>query len=101
MPRKLIIIVLMSAVVTPAASAASSEQQVVLAIEGMTCEICAVAVKKSLKEVTGVRSVKVSFEEKKAWLTADTAVTDEMLVRAVGKAGPYTGKVIEKKKTAD
>jgi hypothetical protein len=38
----------------------------------------------------------VSFGLKKAWLTADDSVTDEMLADAVQKAG-YSGKVIERK----
>jgi copper chaperone CopZ len=40
--------------------------------------------------------VKVSYEEKKAWLTADESVTDTALVKAVQKAGSYKGKVIER-----
>jgi copper chaperone CopZ len=40
--------------------------------------------------------VKVSYEEKKAWLTADESVTDTALVKAVQKAGSYEGKVIER-----
>jgi copper chaperone CopZ len=44
-----------------------------------------------------VRSVKVSFQEKKAWLTAEETVTDDMLLTAVQKAGPYKGKVVERK----
>ena len=40
--------------------------------------------------------MKVSYEEKKAWLTADESVTDAALVTAVQKAGSYKGKVIER-----
>ncbi len=83
------------------AYAEASDRQVVIEIEGMTCELCAVAIKKSLREVKGVMAVKVSFKEKKAWLTTDTSVTDEMLMEAIRKAGAYTGNVIEKKTIAD
>jgi hypothetical protein len=40
--------------------------------------------------------VKVSYKEKKAWLTADESVTDTALVTAAQKAGSYQGKVIER-----
>lgn len=71
--------------------------QVVMDIKGMTCDLCSIAIKKSLKEVKGVKDVKVSFEDKKARLTVDDAVTEKTLEEAVRKAGAYTGKVIERK----
>lgn len=76
---------------------AGAGQQVVMEIKGMTCEMCPIAIKKALTEVQGVESVKVSFEEKKAWVTVDRTVTNEMLTNAVRKAGEYEGKVIERK----
>ena len=72
-------------------------QQVVMKIEGMTCAMCALAVKKSLAKVPGVSEVNVSFEKKKARLTVDDAMTNPALEEAVKKAGGYTGKVIERK----
>lgn len=67
-------------------------------IQGMTCDLCPIAIKKSLKEVKGVRDVKVSFEEEKARLVVDDAVTDKTLEEAVRKAGgQYKGKVVERK----
>lgn len=41
--------------------------------------------------------MKVSFEEKKAWLTVEESVKDETLIKAIQKAGPYKGKVVERK----
>lgn len=72
-------------------------QQMVMDIQGMTCELCPIAIKKSLGKVKGVNSVKVSFEEKKARLVVDDAVTDKALEDAVWKAGAYKGKVLERK----
>lgn len=82
------------------AFAEASEQRVIMEIEGMTCELCAVAVKKSLSGIEGVRDARISFDEKKAWLTVDESVSDAKLIEAVGKAGPYTGKIIERKPNA-
>jgi len=77
--------------------AAGADQNVVMDIKGMTCEVCAVAIKKALTNVQGVKSVKVSYEEKKAMLVVDQSVTDGMLIDAVKKAGEYEGKVVERK----
>jgi mercuric ion binding protein len=75
----------------------AAEQQVVMEIEGMTCDLCSIAIKKALEEIKGVRSVKVSFEDNKAWITVDESVTDAALTDAVKKAGPYTARIIERK----
>lgn len=74
---------------------AAAEQKVVMEIKGMTCSLCTFAVKKSLSGIRGVDDVKVSYQEKKAWLTADDSVTDSTLAEAVQKAG-YSGKVVER-----
>lgn len=79
------------------AVAAGTDQNVVMEIKGMTCEVCTIAVKKSLTDVQGVKSVKVSFGEKTAWIVVDKSVTDDMLSDAVRKAGDYEGKIIERK----
>ena len=77
---------------------ALAAQQVVMDIKGMTCELCPIAIKKSLEKVAGVKSVKVSFEEKKARLSVDDAVIDKTLEEAVWKAGEqYKGEVVERK----
>lgn len=81
------------------AYAEASDRTVVMKIEGMTCELCPLAIKKSLEGVQGVKSVKVSFDEKKAWVVADKSVMDEALTNAVRTAGPYRGTVIERKST--
>ncbi len=49
--------------------------------------------KRSLAGVEGVKEVEVSLKEKKAWLTADESVTDEILEQAVEQSG-FRGKVI-------
>lgn len=76
---------------------ALAAQQVVMDIQGMTCDLCPLAIKKSLEKVKGVNNVKVSFEEKKARLAVDDEVTDKALEEAVQKAGKqYRGKVVER-----
>jgi copper chaperone len=61
-----------------------------LRIHGMTCEHCVMAVTKALKAVSGVRSVTVSLDEKKAVLTVDDATySSEAAKKAVSEEG-YT-----------
>lgn len=49
--------------------------------------------KRSLSGVEGVKEVDVSYKEKKAWLTVDEGVSDEVLEQAVERSG-FRGKVI-------
>lgn len=77
----------------------AAQQQVVMKIEGMGCGLCSLAIKRSLKEVKGVGAVKVSFGEKKAWVTVDEAVKDAALTDAVKNVGPYKAKIIKRSQT--
>lgn len=95
--KKMLSFYTIMALILATAAFAGADQNVVMEIKGMTCEVCAVAVKKSLAGVQGVKSVKVSFDEKKTWLVVDKSVTDDMLTSAVKKAGDYEGKVIERR----
>ncbi len=95
---KRIIGTVLVAVMLLTAGYALAAQQVVMDIKGMTCDLCPIAIKKSLGKVAGVKSVKVSFEDKKARLTVDDTVTNKTLEDAVRKAGEqYMGKVVERK----
>ena len=38
----------------------------------------------------------ISYKKKEAWLFVDESITDEALINAVQKAGPYSGKVLER-----
>jgi mercuric ion binding protein len=78
------------------ASDGAAQQKVVMEIEGMTCELCTVAVKKSLSDFKGVAEVKVSYPDKKAWLIVTDSITDRMLEDAVQRSGSFKGKVVER-----
>ena len=58
-----------------------------LNIEGMSCMHCVKKVENALKEVKGVKSVKVSLEDKKAVVTLKENVDFELLKKAVEDAG--------------
>lgn len=59
-----------------------------LKIDGMSCSHCTGRVSQVLNAIDGV-SAEVSLEDKAAYLTMDTEIADEILVKAVTDAG-YT-----------
>lgn len=74
----------------------ATEQKVIMEIEGLTCSLCPIAVKKALSKVEGVRDIKVTMDDDKARLIVQDSVTDETLSDAVKKVGPYKGRVIRR-----
>lgn len=58
-----------------------------LNVEGMSCMHCAKKVETALKEVKGVKSVKVSLENKIVEVTLKEDIATEVLKRAVEDAG--------------
>jgi copper chaperone CopZ len=65
---------------------------VVLEVSGMTCTACESEIARELQHEPGVRSVRVSFNEGRAWVALDPAVLGEGLMAAVHRAG-YTARV--------
>ena len=58
-----------------------------ISIEGMTCNNCAMHVEEALKEVCGVKSVKVDLAGKSATVEFAHEVDDNKLKVAVAEAG--------------
>lgn len=56
-------------------------------VDGMHCAHCAAFVEKSLKAVDGVADVSVDLAGKKASVTLEKAVADDVLIKAVADAG--------------
>jgi Cu+-exporting ATPase len=56
-------------------------------IEGMTCNHCVMRVKKALEAVPGIKFADVALEEKKAEVTLDREVENNLLMRAIEEAG--------------
>jgi len=70
------------------AEAQTKTVQATLEIQKMTCNMCAITVKKSLTQVKGVKDAKVTFEPPQAVVTYDPKIcTLENLVEATTKAG--------------
>ncbi len=66
----------------------------IIKVEGMTCPLCTMAVKKSLKQINGVTKAKVRLNTKKATVTFDEKVDKNELLKAIKKAG-YSGVIEE------
>ena len=71
-----------------------AEKVVVFDVEGMTCEMCPVAVKKAISQVKGVKWVFTSLENKIAVVVADDQVREETVLKAISQAGNYRGKIL-------
>lgn len=56
-----------------------------LHVEGMTCAHCAMAVKKALLKVSGVKDVQVDLDRKEA--VVDGEVDPDLLIRVVEEEG--------------
>ena len=56
-------------------------------IEGMTCSHCLEHVEEALKEVCGIKSVKVNLESKSAVIELTHDVEDDKIKTAVKEAG--------------
>ena len=95
---KHIIVILISFLIALFVSSnADADQQIIMEIEGMTCKLWPLAIKKSLSATEGVKEVEVSYEQAKAWMTVTESTGNQALIDAVSKAGPFKGKVIERK----
>ena len=66
----------------------AAEQFVILSVPGMNCPVCPITIKKSLQQVTGVKSVNVIYESKTAEVSFDDKVTNiKSLLKATENVG--------------
>ncbi|NLB41238.1 MAG: heavy-metal-associated domain-containing protein [Clostridiales bacterium] len=56
-------------------------------VEGMTCNNCVRHVEEALKELEGVKSVKVDLKAKKADIELSAEVSDQQITEAIEDAG--------------
>ena len=74
---------------TTASASAAGGEKIVMEIKGMTCPFCAQGVKKQIRKLSGVQSVKVSSKKGQAVVITKPGarVSDAALRKAVIKAG--------------
>lgn len=71
-----------------------AEKVLVIDVEGMTCKLCPIAVKKAISQVKGVKWVKTSLKNRVAVVVAEDNVKEEEVLKAIRRAGSYRGKLI-------
>lgn len=75
-------------------SSSASRAEAVFDVNGMTCASCNIAVKVAAEKVPGVRHVRASHDEKRAWATYDpTRTTPDAIAAAITGAG-YEATVV-------
>lgn len=85
---RLLSAVALAVVLAAAGTAMAAERTVTLTVKNMYCSACPYIVGKSLKKVSGVEKVAVSFEKKTATVTYDDAKTNvAALIQATTRAG--------------
>jgi mercuric ion binding protein len=67
-------------------------------IEGMTCKMCVIAIKKSLKDIKGVKKVNISLKNGSAVIETKDNVKSEEILKAIQKAGMYKGTILKVEK---
>lgn len=68
--------------------ASAKEVTTQIPVSGMTCDSCAVAVRKALTSLEGVKKADVSVEQNKATVVyEDSQVTEKRLREAINKTG--------------
>ncbi len=65
----------------------------VIKIKGMTCPLCTVAIKHSLKKTSGVIKAKVKLNTQKATVVFKEDTNSSNLLEAIKRAG-YEGKIL-------
>ncbi len=73
----------------------AGEASVTLAVDGMTCAACPYIVKQALAGVSGVRTVAVSFPDKKAAVTYDDGKTSIAVPTAATTNVGFPSRVME------
>ena len=64
-------------------------------VEGMTCELCAKAIRKALLRVEGVQDVEVERGSERVSAVADAALAAERLEQAIESSGAYEAELLE------
>jgi len=69
------------------------EKVAVIEVSGMTCPLCTVAVKRSLKKTPGVLKAKVRLNTRQATVHFSDELNSSKLLEAIKRAG-YEGKIL-------
>ncbi|WP_456392688.1 heavy-metal-associated domain-containing protein [Nitratifractor sp.] len=74
-----------------------AEKIAVIEIQGMTCPLCTVAIKRSLQKTPGVFKAKVKLNTRRATVRFQDDLDTSKLLEAIRAAGGYEGKILSVK----
>lgn len=87
---------ILAAALLAAPAAAAEPRAVELQVEGMTCNLCPVTVRKALQQVPGVVEARVDFEAKRAHARYDPGkARPEAIAKALTDAG-FPARVVSR-----
>lgn len=87
--KKILLLLLLSSIFLEA-----KERIVIIKISGMSCPLCTMAIKKSLKNTDGVKKARISLPKKEATILFETTQTNTThLLNAIKKVG-YSGEIV-------
>ncbi len=73
-----------------------AEEVFVIDVEGMTCEMCQIAVKRAISQINGVKRLLTSLNNTIAVVIAQDGTKEDLLLKAISNTGNYKGTVIGK-----
>lgn len=92
MKRTLMIAVLL---ILPVSIMAAEKRIIELGVQGMSCQFCAINVKKKLNKIPGINNAEVSLKEEKATIeiTSGQKIDLKTLKKTISELGFTPGKV--------
>jgi mercuric ion binding protein len=75
--------------------ALAADQTIILAVDGMYCDVCPLTVRTAIQRVAGVKSVKVDYKNKSATVVFDASKTAADAVAAASTNVGYPARVVK------
>lgn len=69
-------------------------EQFIISVPSMHCPLCTAIVRDEIKNIKGVKKVKVSLDKRNAQITADENLKLDEVLEAIKKAG-YPGEIVK------
>ncbi len=95
MERLLAVVLLVASLLggVPALAQGEAQRTTVFRVEGMTCALCSKAIDKALRDVEGVRKVRVDRKAERVTVVAGAALAPEHLEQAIESAGNFRAEL--------
>jgi len=78
-----------------ATASVSALQHLDFAVEGMTCEACAMSAEKKIEALPGIITAAVDYRSKSARVVAEDFVSTDLIVKSVSEAGYEAREIVK------